>query len=322
MKTPRFWQTCNLISAALLPLSAVYTIGARLDRRHTKPQTASLPVLSIGNATAGGAGKTPATMALVPLLRQLGYTPHILTRGYHGTAQQAHRVTAQNTAQEVGDEALLLAAAAPTWVGRDRLASANAAAKANADLLLCDDAHQHHRLHKNLSLLVIDGPFGIGNGRLLPAGPLREPFAAALAHAQAVILIGEDKHNIAAHLPVPVFRAELRPTSDTEFLKHHRWLAFAGIGRPQKFYDTLRSLGAEILATRDFPDHHAYTEADAKTLLQHAKNLGATLITTEKDAVKLPPALRAETRVLPVALQFSHPETVTAFLRNHLPSRS
>jgi tetraacyldisaccharide 4'-kinase len=318
MKTPRFWQSSNVTSSLLLPASALYRLGAWADRRLTSPQRAPLPVISIGNVTAGGAGKTPTTIALAALLRNIGHTPHILTRGYGGAALIAHRVTDTANAATVGDEALLLARAAPTWVGRNRLASAHAALANGATAIVCDDALQHHSLHKDSSILVIDGGYGIGNGLCLPAGPLREPIADALKRCDAVILIGDDAQQLAAQISIPLFRATLEANSDSSFLHNEKWLAFAGIGRPEKFYTTLRNLGAHVVATHDYPDHHAYSERDMNHLATMAADKSARLITTEKDAVKLPPRLRGAIATLPVQLRFDAPTAMQQFLSENL----
>jgi tetraacyldisaccharide 4'-kinase len=314
MKTPRYWQTNHSISRLLAPASALYALGAWADRRFTTPQQAPLPVIAVGNVTAGGAGKTPAALALIPLLRAMGHTPHILTRGYRGASLTAHRVSAHDDWRMVGDEALLLANAAPTWVGRNRFASAHAAAANGATILVCDDALQHHALHKNLTLLVIDGAYGIGNGKLLPAGPLRETLAHAAKRCDAAIIIGDDAQQLATQLSIPVITAQLVPTSDTAFLSEVSWLAFAGIGRPEKFFATLRALGATLTATESFPDHHAYSAQDITQLIARAQSAGATLITTEKDAVKIPPSYADAIRVLPVNLLFDQPSQITEML--------
>ncbi len=319
MKTPAFWQHNSLASALLTPFSWLYALGAALDRSLTTAQRAPLPVISIGNVTAGGAGKTPTALALAPLLEEIGAVPHYLTRGYGSdSAQVAHRVTAADGWQQVGDEALLLASRAPTWVGRDRFASALAAEKSGATIAICDDALQHHALAKDLSLLVIDGPYGIGNGHLLPAGPLRESLDAALARCHGVVLIGEDAHNLAAHITLPVFRAQLVPEGDLAWLREGKWLAFAGIGRPGKFFDSLRRAGATLAATRAFPDHHPYRMADLAALTAEAERLDAKLITTAKDAVKFAPADRARITTLPVALRFENTPAFAEFLRQKL----
>jgi tetraacyldisaccharide 4'-kinase len=319
MNTPDFWQRLTWKSAALLPVSLLYRLGVWVDRETSTPHVASVPVVSIGNATAGGAGKTPVTLALVPILQALGFVPHILTRGYKSAKPlEAYRVDTEDTAQKVGDEALLLSRMAPTWVGRDRYRSAHMAAKAGATVVVCDDAHQHYRLHKTLSLLVVDGPYGFGNGQLLPAGPLREPLRQALGRADAVIIIGDDPHALGERIARPVFYARLVPTIAQALFSHGSYLAFAGIGRPEKFFTTLRDAGVRLSATRVFADHHAYTDADLAALVAEAAAQGAHLITTEKDIVKIPHAYHAQIAVLPVALVFEAPDAFQAFLRTRL----
>ncbi len=318
MRTPRFWQTRNLISTVLLPTSLLYRAGAWADRAFTTPTRAPLPVISIGNVTAGGAGKTPTAIALIPILRALGHSPHILTRGYGGANINAHRVSETDDWQHVGDEALLLAAAAPTWVGRNRLASAEAAAAAGATILVCDDALQHHALAKDISLLIIDGPFGLGNGLTLPAGPLRETLISALKRSDAAIIVGADAHQLAARMNVPNFMATIQPTARNPNLLTEKWIAFAGIGRPEKFFDSLRALGANLVATHGFADHHAYSTHEIERLIEEAKQSGARLITTAKDAVKLPPALREGIEVLPIELQLKEAAKFSEFLAEKL----
>lgn len=315
MRTPRFWQSKNLLSAALLPASYLYRFGAWLDRTRTTPQRAQLPVISVGNLTAGGAGKTPTTLALIPILQSLGHVPHILTRGFGGAQLTAHRVQQNDDWRKVGDEALLLARAAPTWVGRNRLTSAMAAKDAGATILVCDDALQHHALHKDISLLVIDGPYGLGNACLLPAGPLREPLSTATKCIDGLVMVGPDTHHLAAQFEQPTFAAQLTPSAIK--LEAGPYLAFAGIGRPEKFYDTLRNLGATLADTFDFPDHYPYQEGDLAQLYTRAQALGATLITTEKDAVKFPFSWRG-IATLPIALQFADTPALTTWLAARL----
>ena len=319
MKTPRFWKKPSVLGYLLWPLSVLYRLGNDASRSHHKPITAPLPVISIGNVTAGGAGKTPTALALLPMLQALGTTPHFVTRGYKAAAPlTAHRVADSDDTSTVGDEALLLARLAPTWVGRDRLASARAAKEAGATHVVCDDALQHYRLKKDISFLVIDGPYGLGNGFLLPAGPLRETLDEALARCHAVVMIGEDVKHLAERISLPVFRAKLTPTIAPEALNGKKWLAFAGIGRPEKFFETLRGLHATLAGTHSFPDHHHYTAEDMAALTAEAARLGAQLITTEKDAVKLTPEQRAMVTVLPVMLTFDVPDAVRHFLTQQL----
>lgn len=314
MKTPAFWQQRGLFASLLTPAAWAYGIGAWLDRRMTTPLRAPLPVISIGNVTAGGAGKTPFALALAPMLQTLGEAPHYVTRGYGASPQQAHAVSADDAWQAVGDEALLLARVAPTWVGRKRLASAQAACAAGASVIVCDDALQHHALYKDVSVLVIDGAYGLGNGRLLPAGPLREPFAAALARCDAVVIIGDDRHGLTARIALPIFKATIEPMLEARNVQGKRFAAFAGIAHPQKFYDTLRALGGEIVATRDFADHHPYSTDDVAALQQWAVAHDAQLITTEKDAVKWPLRARDVLQTLPVMLKLEQPDDFSRWL--------
>ncbi len=323
MKTPAFWRNNSLTSLALAPLSWLYALAAWQDRRCTTAQQAPIPVVSIGNATAGGAGKTPVALALAPMFHALGANVHYISRGYGGKTTHPRRITGEDNWQEVGDEPLLLARTAPTWVSRKRIDAITAAAQEGATLALCDDALQHHALHKDLSLLVIDGPYGIGNGRLLPAGPLREPLSTALARSDAVILIGEDRQQLAARITgLPIFHATLEPTIDPAPLRAHRWLAFAGTGRPEKFFESLRALDIPLAATRAFPDHYPYRTEDIAALRAEAASLGARLITTEKDRVKLPTADASEISLFPVQLVFRAPDAIQEFLRTWLATRT
>lgn len=310
---PRFWTGRGIASTCLLPVSLLYALATGLHRRITTPKHLAMPVISIGNVTAGGAGKTPTTIAIAKLLQARNHRPHILSRGYGAQLRTPLRVSTAASAEQVGDEALLLAQAAPTWVCPDRIASGDAAVAAGANIILCDDALQHHRLHKDINLLVIDGAYGIGNGRLLPAGPLRETFTSAQERCDAIILIGNDAHGLRQRTTLPVFTATLQPVGDTGWLREGPVTAVAGIARPQKFYDTLASLGATIATTYDFPDHHPFTEAELAEIIP----IG-TLVTTEKDWVRLPETWRSKIRYVPVALQFEDAEGLTQWLEARL----
>jgi tetraacyldisaccharide 4'-kinase len=222
---------------------------------------------------------------------------------------------ARHGVHEVGDEALLLAALAPTFVAADRQAAARAAVAVGADVLVMDDGLQHPALARDVSLLVIDGGAGFGNGRVLPAGPLREPVAAAAARCRAAVLIGADAHGAAAVLPpsLAVLRATLR-SADVRGLAGSRVLAFAGIGRPEKFYASLAEAGAVVVATRSFADHHRFSEAELRHILADATTLDATPVTTPKDAVRLPAGLREAVTVVGVGLVWRDAAEVEALL--------
>ena len=293
LEQPDWWASGRDWRAQLLrPLSALYGGAAALRWRVTRPAHVNVPVLCIGNLTVGGAGKTPAALMLASMAGEMGLRPAFLTRGYRGRLPGPHQVDLDSdTARDVGDEALLLARAAPTIVCRDRPAGARAAIAAGADLIIMDDGFQNPSLHKDLAILVIDGASGVGNGLVLPAGPLRAPLDIQLAHAGAVIVVGEPAGSQAlidhiAAVGLPILRADFEPVDPGPILGA-RVVAFAGIGRPGKFFATLKSGGADVIAEVAFPDHHAYTNADATELLDLAEAGAADLMTTEKDWVRL-----------------------------------
>lgn len=305
MRPPRFWAGPgdSVPSRLLAPLGAAW--GRATTRRATGPGwQAPVPVICCGNVTMGGAGKTILALDLADRLRAAGCHVHVLLRGYGGSSRGPRRVTAEDDSALVGDEALLLAAVAPTWIGADRAASALQAVAAGAEVLLLDDGLQNPTLAKDLGLLVIDGGFGFGNGRVFPAGPLREPVRAAAARCHAAVLIGPDRHGAAAALPssLPVLTARLVPGPAMVALAGREVLAFAGIGRPEKFFISLREAGAHLADAVPFADHHRFRRGEIERLLDRADRLGATAVTTAKDAVRLPPALRARVTVATVVL--------------------
>jgi tetraacyldisaccharide 4'-kinase len=277
---------------------------------------APVPVICCGNVTVGGAGKTTVALSLAQLLIGKGHALHVLLRGYGGSARGPRRVLPGDNAGVTGDEALLLAAVAPTWTGADRVASARAAVSAGAGLLLMDDGLQNPGLHKDLSLLVVDGASGFGNGRVLPAGPLREPVAAGAARCQAAVIVGSDESRAADCLPafLPVLHARLSPVRPAAFAGR-KVLGFAGIAMPEKFFETLRENGADIVAKVPFPDHHGYGRGELERLLNRAEALAAVPVTTAKDAVRLPMDVRKQVEVLEVTLTWDDPEALDALLR-------
>jgi len=313
MKTPAFWARRGLTAYALAPFSIITRIATA--RRVARPGVSlGVRIICVGNAGAGGAGKTTVALDLLARLRGRVFA---LTRGYGGNLKGPLLVDAgRHSAAEVGDEALLLAAAAPTVLSGDRAAGARLALAEGAGVIVMDDGLQNPALKKDLSLMVIDGGFGFGNGFLLPAGPLREPVMAAAGRVDAAVLIGPDETGALAHLPpaLPVLRAALIADCG-ERLGRRPVIAFAGIGRPEKFFRSVLALGAEIVATHAFPDHHMYNAADASRLLHEAADRGATLVTTAKDYVKLPAALREQSLIITVHLEWEDEAALAALLQ-------
>ncbi|MCC7319453.1 MAG: tetraacyldisaccharide 4'-kinase [Rubellimicrobium sp.] len=325
MRAPAFWSRDprhpGAAATFLRPLGAVYALLTARRVRHPGTR-APVPVISVGNINAGGTGKTPTVIALVQELAGRGIAAHLVSRGHGGRLPGPLRVDERrHGADAVGDEPLLLSAFAPTWVARDRAAGARAAIAGGARAIVLDDAHQNPSLLKDLSLVVVDAVAGFGNGLCLPAGPLREPVAAGLARADAVVLIGRPDER-AAFLAragatigaLPVLGAELRPLPTGMPWAGLRVMAFAGIGRPDKMFATLRALGADVVRTVALDDHQPLSPALMQRLEGEAAALGARLVTTEKDAMRLPPARRASVLTLPVRLEFADPVALGAML--------
>lgn len=319
MRTPSFWQSKNLLSTALLPASAIYEALVAMRWRRADAHKLPVPVLCIGNLTAGGAGKTPVAMAVAKLLADDFPRAFFLSRGYGGTARGPLLVDPLlHSAAQVGDEPLLLARILPTVICRDRVAGGRFAVERGAGLIVMDDGFQNPSLHKDCSLLVIDARQGFGNGRLLPAGPLRERPAAGFARAQALILTGLPPQVSALPAHLPVFNAAAQIEGDASRFAGKRYVAFSGIAHPQKFFDTLVSLGAELAQSFAFGDHHVFSAGDIARLRRAAAGHGAPLITTEKDAVRLPAALRAETETLPIRMDIAEPQRLKTLLMDYL----
>ncbi len=315
---PDFWRHDGAVVPGFLlsPLSGLVARGTarRVARRGWR---APVPVICCGNAVVGGAGKTTLALDLARRLQARGVAVHLLTRGYGGRLRGVVRVDpAVHSAAQVGDEALLLAEAAPTWRGADRAAAATRAIAAGAQALVMDDGLQNPGLAKTLLFLVIDGGYGFGNGRVLPAGPLREPVRAAAKRVGAAVLIGPDEGGALARLPafLPVLAARLVPAAEAASLAGRRVVAFAGIGRPEKFFAMLAASGAVVVQKIGFPDHHAFGAAELARLLGLAHDLDALAVTTRKDFVRIPQALRGEFRAVDVSLAWADPAALDRFL--------
>jgi tetraacyldisaccharide 4'-kinase len=333
MREPGFWtRPPGVVAALLAPLATVY--GAVAAWRLRRPgRRVGIPILCIGNLTHGGAGKTPTAIAVGALLDAAGARPFFLSRGYGGRLAGPVRVDpARHTASDVGDEPLLLARTAPTIIAHDRAAGAAAARAAGASVIVMDDGFQNPSLAKDLSILVVDGRNGIGNGFVFPAGPLRAPLVAQMSRAQALVIIGEADGAAAPiaaaqHRGIPVFTARLVPApGDLAALSGRPVLAFAGIGDPEKFFATLAAAGIDLWVRRGFADQHPYTAGDAAALLARAEADGLLPVTTEKDMVRLAgnpetAALAAATRTLAVKLTFDDAARFSEFVQRAADGR-
>lgn len=325
---PFWWKKPDWRAYALYPLSRLYGAVAVWRMARAPRESVEAPVLCIGNFTVGGTGKTPVAIAMAKQARRMHLKPGFLSRGHGGGNAKPHIVDRKHDgARHVGDEPLLLAEHAPVAVTPNRAAGARLLIEKGCDFLIMDDGFQSARIHMDYALAVIDGRFGVGNGHVIPGGPLRAPVAAQLAHATALLRIGEDKAGevvmrLASRAGKPVFEASVRPREAARFARR-RVLAFAGIGHPEKFYDTLAATGATVVLTRSFPDHHYFAADELAELFQTARAGELDLVTTAKDAARLhhadvPEGFAEALSVLEIDVAFDSPNTAKRIVSDTL----
>lgn len=300
LKTPQFWKSDDLPSKLLTPFAWLYRHIANWRESRVVPQIAGIPVICVGNLVMGGAGKTPVVMAITKMLREMGHNPHIISRGYGGYYREVALVEPSlHTYLQVGDEPLLLAKEAPTWIGVDRVEAAKEAKSQGATVIVMDDGLQNPSLKKDLSILVVDSLQGLGNKKVFPAGPLREPIEQGIKRADLVIIVGDSN-------PFPeVFKEPVmaKIVSDESKLPE-KVVAFAGIGYPEKFRLSLCAQNIDVVEFIPFADHYPYTITDIQRLVKISEGHECKLMTTEKDYLRVPPAYRSKVSTFKIHLEF------------------
>jgi len=327
MKAPSFWYGEPGVRAGLLaPIGALYGAIGRRRISRTKPAIVGPKVICVGNLVAGGTGKTPTSISLAKRAADHGVVASFLTRGYGGRLPGPVRVDPTiHSSVDVGDEPLLLAAHGTVYVSRDRVAGARLAKRDGVQLLIMDDGFQNPSLNKDLSFLVVDAQSGFGNGRIIPAGPLRERPVDGFSRADAIILMGDETPSTAlidqlTATGLPILHAHLEPSADAHQLRDRTIVAFAGIGRPQKFFTMLNKLGADVITRFSFPDHHRYDQNDIMQLAEMAAAAEATLVTTTKDFARLPIEARQLVEIVEVQVAWTEPDLLDDLLAGLLGS--
>ena len=315
IKTPHFWTELSWQSVILFPVSYIWRFGHYAQQKILNTEETEIPVICVGNLTVGGSGKTPVVITLCRFLSGIGKSTSILTRGFGGKEKGPIFVSTNlHQSLDVGDEPLMMAHSLDVCVSRNRPLGANHILdKKKYDCIVMDDGLQNPTLKKDLNIAVFDGKFGIGNGFLLPAGPMRQKLEVGIQNIDLVIFNGKDETGLGQKIPphIPIFTGELQPDEEiVEKMKNRRVYGFAGIGNPSRFFKTLNNIGADLVGEAHFADHHPYTDADLTQLYEEAMQSGAELVTTQKDWMRLPTDWRDRVLTVPVRIHFSADDTI------------
>ena len=315
IKTPHFWTELSWQSVILFPVSYIWRFGHYAQQKILNTKETEIPVICVGNLTVGGSGKTPVVITLCRFLSGIGKSTSILTRGFGGKEKGPIFVSTNlHQSLDVGDEPLMMAHSLDVCVSRNRPLGANHILdKKKYDCIVMDDGLQNPTLKKDLNIAVFDGKFGIGNGFLLPAGPMRQKLEVGIQNIDLVIFNGKDETGLGQKIPphIPIFTGELQPDEEiVEKMKNRRVYGFAGIGNPSRFFKTLNDIGADLVGEAHFADHHPYTDADLTQLYEEAMQSGAELVTTQKDWMRLPSDWRDRVLTVPVRIHFTADDTI------------
>ncbi len=320
LKAPKFWylKKDTIISNSLYPLSLLFRFGTKIRNLVSKKNKSPLPTICVGNIVVGGAGKTPVALKIGELLITSGYKPHFISKGYAGLTKISTLVQSWHSATSVGDESILLSEVAPTWVGNDRIKSSILAKNQGGDCLIMDDGFQNPSIQKDFSIIVINSEQEFGNRRVMPSGPLRESINRGLSRTNLVIVIGNPSKEIKKIVPdhIPIIESKFEIKKENKSFKGQKIVAFAGIAYPEKFFNSLKDQGANIIKEISYPDHHIYNENDMLSLVETANKNQSILVSTKKDYVRIPKSYRSLVNTLEGEIIFKDEQLLREILSN------
>ena len=325
LKAPKFWylKRDSLLSNSLYPFSLLFRFGTKIRNLVSIERKTKLPIICVGNIVIGGAGKTPVALKIGNMLIKSGYKPHFVTKGYGGFEKNNTLVNDWHSPKSVGDEPLLLSEIAPTWIGLDRNKSFQLAKENGADCIVMDDGFQNPTLQKDFSIVVINGDQGFGNKRIIPSGPLRESINRGLSRTNLVITIGDISASVKDKIPkhIPLISANFKIKEDDMMLKGQRVTAFAGIAYPEKFFNSLKLVKANIVDKITYSDHHIYNENDLLYLAEIANKNKSILVTTKKDIVRIPKNFRSLVKTIDGFIQLEDENLLLEILTNLIENK-